>query len=80
MNMNYSPEVCDQLIEVLKYIPKSEYEKIPQEVITELYSNCNSESTFVYNQALPLGEQGLSDETLAALREFSQKYWIRERD
>lgn len=73
--MSYSPETCDQLIEVLKYIPKDEYEKIPREVISDLYSNCNSESTFVYNQALSLEEQGLSDETLAALREFSEKYW-----
>ena len=73
--MNYSPDVCDQLVEILKYIPRSYSEKVPQEVVRYLYENCNSESTFIYNQALPLKEQKLLGGTIAALKEFSEKYW-----
>ena len=58
--MNYSAETCDQLIEVLKYIPRDMYKKIPREVIAGLYRGCNSETSFIYNQALPLKKQGLS--------------------
>ncbi len=73
--MNYSPNVCDQIVEILKYIPRSYRKKIPQKVIKYLYENCNSESTFVYNQALPLEEQELLGGTIAALQEFNEKYW-----
>ena len=73
--MNYSAETCDQLIEVLKYIPRDMYKKIPREVIAGLYRGCNSETSFIYNQALPLKKQGLSQETLAALKDFSERYW-----
>ena len=73
--MSYPPDVCDQLIEILKYIPKDDYEKIPEEIIKELYRNCNSKSTFVYNQSLPLKEQKLLGGTIVALQEFSEKYW-----
>lgn len=73
--MNYSPDVCDQLIEILKYIPREARDKIPQAVIRYLYENCNSVSTFVYNQALPLEDQELLGGTVVALTEFNQKYW-----
>lgn len=73
--MNYPPDVCDQLIEILKYIPKEDYKKIPEEAIKGLYRNCNSERTFIYNQALPLKEQNLLGGTIVALKDFSEKYW-----
>ncbi|MCR5572902.1 MAG: hypothetical protein K6F57_03975 [Candidatus Saccharibacteria bacterium] len=73
--MNYSPNVCDQIVEILKYIPWSYRKKIPQKVIKYLYENCNSEGTFVYNQALPLEEQELLGGTIVALQEFNEKYW-----
>ena len=72
--INYSPDVCDQLIEILKYVPKKDYEKIPRAVKEYLYSNCNQERSFIYNQALPLNKQHLSEETRLALRELFGKY------
>ena len=73
--MNYPPDICDQLIEILKYISKEDYKKIPQDIINYLYGNCNSKSTFIYNQALPLKNQHLLGGTIAALEVFSEKYW-----
>jgi len=73
--MNYSSNVCDELLQVLKYIKQEDREKIPKDVINYLYSNCNSEPSFIYNQALPLKDQKLLIETSTALQDFGKKYW-----
>ncbi|MBQ2695187.1 hypothetical protein IJG04_00910 [Candidatus Saccharibacteria bacterium] len=73
--MDYSSKTCDELIEILRYIPKEYYVLLPDELVNYLHRNCNSESTFVYNRAKPLKEQGISDETKIALRDIGKRYW-----
>ena len=73
--MSWSAEVCDELLEVLKYIPKQDYEKIPRETLSYLYANCNTKSSFIYNQALSFSEQEISEEAKGILRKFKKEYW-----
>lgn len=76
--INYSPEVCDELLQVIKYIKPEDRDKIPKNILNYLYQNCNSESSFIYNQAKPLSEQNLSSATKEALRDFLERYWHDE--
>ncbi len=57
---NYE-EAYVEVIEVLKYIPMSEYKKIPKRYIIFMEENCSENSTFVYNIALPFDKQNISD-------------------
>ena len=51
-----------EVIEVLKYIPMNEYNKIPKKYITFMEENCSETFSFVYNIALPFEKQNISDE------------------
>lgn len=51
-----------EVIEVLKYIPMNEYNKIPKKYITFMEENCSETCSFVYNIALPFEKQNISDE------------------
>lgn len=51
-----------EVIEVLKYIPMNEYNKIPKKYITFMEENCSETCPFVYNVALPFEKQNISNE------------------
>ena len=51
-----------EVIEVLKYIPMNEYNKIPKKYIKFMEENCSETSPFVYNIALSFEKQNISNE------------------
>jgi hypothetical protein len=63
--MEYSERVCDEVVGFLEQIPRSEYDKLPRQIINYFYQNCSptSENGFVYNTALPVSKQNLHQET-----------------
>jgi len=57
---NYE-EAYAEVVEVLNYIPMSEYKKIPKQYITFMEENSSETCSFVYNIALPFDKQNVSD-------------------
>ncbi len=57
---NYD-EAYSEVIEVLNYIPIEDYNKIPKKYITFMEENCDENSNFAYNIALPFEKQDISD-------------------
>lgn len=64
----------NEVLEILKYIPKSDYEKIPENVIHEYRIKSNLQYQFKYNENLPLKYQNLSSDTLDILAVLYKKY------
>ena len=54
-----------EVIEILKYLPKSEYEKIPEEKITFFNNNCDRDYDFKLDYSLPLEQQKISKKAYA---------------
>ena len=69
-----------EVLEVLKYIPKEDYDKIPKKTIKLLESNNNEKSQFSYNIANPFDKQGLSKEAKVILAIIYRNCWIKEEE
>ena len=65
-----------QLLEILKYLPKEEYQKIPKEEIEIYEKNKDENYTFSYNPNLSLAEQNVSVETKAILVSLYRDYFL----
>lgn len=78
--MDYSAEVCDEVVEILDHIPKSDYDKLPREIINYFYQHCNStdEISFKYNMALPISKQNIHQETNNILTFLILVFWQQD--
>ena len=65
-----------QILEILKYLPKEEYQKIPKEEIEIYEKNKDDNYTFSYNPNLSLAEQMVSVETKAILVSLYRDYFL----
>lgn len=70
----------NEVIEILKYIPKEDYNKIPRKLILFLEQNRNEKNTFVYNVAIDFKKQNISKEAKVILAFISEKYWKNKMD
>lgn len=61
INTNNFEKAYSEVLEILKYIPLNDYNKIPQKYIKHLEENCDENSEFVYNVALPFDKQEISE-------------------
>lgn len=73
-NIDHS-EAYAEVLEILKYIPQQDYDKIPKEVLNKLMGEANEKSTFSYNVGIPMHEQNVSEEAKQILASFKQKFW-----
>ena len=64
-----------EVLEVIKYLPLEEKEKIPKKVLNKLMGEADENSTFVYNLGVPFAEQEISEEAKQILADFSRRYW-----
>lgn len=62
MNSNYAKAYVE-ILEILKYLPKEEYEKIPKERIKFFADNCDKDYSFKFDISKPLEEQKFLRET-----------------
>lgn len=69
-------KACAEVLDILKYIPKEDYDKIPSDYINQLYQNAG-ESDFTYNAALPFDRQPVSEEAKQILSDIAKKYWAK---
>ena len=77
MNNSYAKSYTE-VLEILKYIPKSDYEKIPKKEIEFYKNNCDKEYQFSINENLPLNEQNISKKTNAVLVSIFKNYIATE--
>ena len=68
-----------EIIEILKYIPKEEYDKIPKNKIKLYEENSNKEYDFKYNPSKTLDEQNVSEITKGIIALLFRDYWATER-
>lgn len=79
MTDDYSAEVCNEIAVILDHIPKTLYDKLPNEIINYFYQNADiGEKSFEYNVALPILEQPISPETKSIILFLSRIFWKEE--
>ena len=74
MNNNYD-KACNEVTEIIKYIPQEYIDKIPIHVIKNLEENKDTNYQFHYNIDKDYEEQGLLEETKAILANIFINYW-----
>lgn len=67
-------KACAEVLDILKYIPREDYDKISSDYINWLYQNAE-ETNFTYNAALPFDKQPISEGAKQILSDINQKYW-----
>ena len=63
---------------ILKYLSKSNYEKIPQEVIKAIKENMDKDYTWEYDTTKKLQEQELNRDTVAILAYINTEYLLND--
>ena len=74
----YAIAYCE-ILEILKYIPKEDYNKIPQSIIEGFKDNSNEECSFHYDPNKTLQEQNVSDIAKGIIIILFRDYWADER-
>ena len=67
-----------QLLEILKYIPEEDYEKIDKDELKYLEQNANPNLSFDYNPDIDLNNQNVSTLTKYLIIILYKKYWATE--
>ncbi len=67
-----------EVIEVLKYIPQDDYEKIPDDVIEVMEAYQDKTYDFKIDVNKEFKEQNISDMAKAILSNFYRDYWVSE--
>lgn len=78
--MNEYSKAYSEVLEVIKYLPKKDYDKIPPKTINLLEQNCDESSDFTYNIALPFDKQELSKDAKLILAIIYRNCWITEEE
>lgn len=74
MENNYS-KAYKEVIEILKYVPKESFEKIPPKMIDTFKTNMDNTYDFSIDVNKSFEEQELLDETKAILANIFRDYW-----
>lgn len=69
-----------EVLEILSYISKEDYEKIPRSLIELFEENANLNYNFKYNSKITLREQGCSDITKAIIALLYRDYWASKEE
>ena len=67
-----------EVLEILKYISKEDYEKIPNSKIELFETNHNEDYIFKYNPNKTLDEQNVSERAKAIIAILFRDYWATE--
>lgn len=70
---------CTEILEIFKYLNKSDFEKIPQSKIHLFEINANKNHKFIYNQDEEFEKQQISKKTRELLAVLFIKYWATEK-
>lgn len=77
MMSNY-PKAYKEVLEIIKYLPKEEYERIPKEKIEFFEQNCDKEYNFIFDISKTLEEQEFLRETKAIIVTLFRDYFATD--
>jgi len=72
---NYS-KAYKEVLEIIKYFPKDDYNKIPKKVIKFFESNMDKDYQFSINPRIDLTKQNISKEANAIIVALMQDYFV----
>ena len=64
-----------EVLDILKYVSKEDYEKIPKSKIKVFEENSNKNYSFTYDESKTLEEQNVSEITKAIIAILFRDYW-----
>lgn len=67
-----------EVLEILKYISKEDYNKIPKDKINLFENNCNKDYKFTYDTNKTLDEQNISKKTKTIIAILFRDYWATD--
>ena len=67
-----------EVLEILKYISKEEFNKIPKDMLEMFRANASTEKQFVYDPNKTLQEQNVSEIARAIIAILFRDYWATE--
>ena len=70
---------CTEVLEILKYISKEDYDKIPKDIIEAMEKNKEKEHKFKYNIRKPFNDQNITKKSKTILAIFFRDYWATEK-
>ena len=73
-NMEYA-NAYTEVLEILNYIPKEDFNKIPQDLISMYKEKCNKGYNFYYNPDITLDKQNVSKRAMAIIVVLFRDYW-----
>ena len=76
--INNYPKAYKEVLEIIKYLPKEEYERIPKEKIEFFEKNCDKEYNFIFNISKTLEEQEFLRETNAIIVTLFRDYFATD--
>lgn len=77
MDENYRKAYVE-ILQVLKYVPKEDRNKIPKEIIRTLKEKADSEYSYKIDTNIPFEQQNLLNETKSILANFYRDYWATD--
>lgn len=78
MTTSYA-KACTEVLEILKYLPEEEYNKIPKEKIESFERNKDKEYVFKYNPKIDYTKQNISEKTSAIIITLFRDYFATDR-
>lgn len=67
-------ETCTQVLEVLSYLPIEEYNKIPDEIIQNLYENSDESITVSFNPNEDIKKQNISQSAIYVIAYITKSF------
>lgn len=77
---NICAKAYKEVLEIIKYFPKEEYNKIPKEKIEFFKQNIDENYEFLINPQIDLSKQNISKEANALIVELYQDYFATEEE
>lgn len=68
-----------EVLEILKHLPKEEYEKIPKTEIQFYESNCDRNYKYLYDESLKVEQQKISREANTVIISIYMNYFANEK-
>ncbi len=68
-----------EVLEILKHIPKDEYDRIPKAEIQFYENNCDKNYKYIYDESLDIKDQNISRETNAIIISIYMNYFANEK-
>lgn len=75
--INYNKRLVE-VDEILKHLPKNDYEKIPKEIKDVIRENKDKEYQWKYDEKKKLKEQNVNDDTIAILSYINMEYLLNK--